>query len=255
MSQSKKTILGVFAHPDDESMGPGGTLAKYAAAGHAVKFISATDGGAGRLFEQRPADNTALREARRHETLVAAGILGVECLGFMGLEDGKLAGLNILDVELRIAEMIRREKPDVLVTFHASGISYHPDHRVIALALMGAFHGAAHAGWYADAAVEGVPPHAASKLYFFTLVRSQLDRVEWPREVYASLDNEVTTAIDTRGTADVRWRAIQAHETQKNGPPFEALYNAGIFDQESFVRIFPTPCPGDPLEDDLLAGL
>ena len=110
MSQTKKTILGVFAHPDDESMGPGGTLAKYAAEGHTVKFISATDGGAGRLYEERPADNKALRDARRQETIAAAGILGVECLGFLGWEDGKLAGLDILDVELRIAELIRRRK-------------------------------------------------------------------------------------------------------------------------------------------------
>ena len=42
----KRTILGIFAHPDDESMGPGATLAKYAAAGHRVAFTTATDGGA-----------------------------------------------------------------------------------------------------------------------------------------------------------------------------------------------------------------
>ena len=59
MNRTPKTILGVFAHPDDESMWPGGTLAKYAAAGHKVKFIAATDGGAGRLYQERPADNTS----------------------------------------------------------------------------------------------------------------------------------------------------------------------------------------------------
>ncbi len=255
MNRTPKTILGVFAHPDDESMGPGGTLARYAAAGHKVKFISATDGGAGRLYQERPSDNTSLRESRRQETVDAAGILGIECLGFMGWEDGKLSELDILDVEVKIAELIRKEKPDVLITFHASGISYHADHRVIALALMGAFYGAGRRGWYMDPVVESLPPHTPSKLYSFTLVRSQIERVEWPRVIYASPEDEITTVIDTSGTADVKWRAIQAHKTQQNGPPFETLYDAGVFDEESFVRIFPTPCPGDSVEEDLLSGL
>ena len=64
----KKAILGVFAHPDDESMGPGGAFAKYAAAGHRVAFVTATDGGAGRLYDTRPEDNSKLRNLRRAET-------------------------------------------------------------------------------------------------------------------------------------------------------------------------------------------
>ena len=120
---------------------------------------------------------------------------------------------------------------------------------------MGAFYGAGRKGWYTDPVVEGLSPHIPSKLYSFTLVRSQIERVEWPRVIYASPEDEVTTVIDTSGTADVKWRAIQAHKTQQNGPPFETLYDAGVFDEESFVRIFPTPCPGDPKEEDLLSGL
>jgi LmbE family N-acetylglucosaminyl deacetylase len=255
MNEGKKTILAVFAHPDDESMGPGGTLAKYAAAGHHVKFVTATDGGAGRYFEDRPDDNTVLREARRRETFAAAEVLGVDFLGFMGWEDGRLSEVDILDVETRIAGVIRREKPDVLMTFHGSGISYHPDHRIIALALMGAFHGAARGGWYADSNVESLPPHAPRKLYYFTLSRSLIESVDWPREIFASSDDEITTVIDTRETADTRWRAIQAHETQRNGPPFDTLYDAGVFEKEFFVRVFPSPGAEEPLEEDLLSGL
>jgi LmbE family N-acetylglucosaminyl deacetylase len=252
---SRKTILGVFAHPDDESMGPGATFAKYAAAGQRVAFVTATDGGAGRLFDKRPTDNTELRRIRRAETARAAEILGIEFLGFLGWHDGDLKNLNVLDIEIEIAKIIRREKPDVLITFHGSGISYHPDHRVLALALNGAFMGSARRLWYREGDVDSLPPHQPSKLYHYTIMKSALEGLDWPREVYASPDAEVTTRIDTKAWADTRWEAIRAHESQRDGPPFAIAYQARMFESEGFVRVFPSWRPGEPLETDLLAGL
>lgn len=255
MTASRKNILGIFAHPDDESMGPGGSLAKYAAAGHRVAFVTATDGGAGRLFVDRPADTAALREIRRSETAEAGHILGIEFLGFLGWDDGRLEHSSVLDLETAIAGIIRRETPDVIITFHGSGISHHPDHRVVALAVQGAFLGAARAGWYADAGVEALSPYRTAKLYYYTVRRAAIAKVGWPRTVYASPDDEITTVVDTRETADVRWRAIQAHESQRDGPPFERLYEAGVFAEECYVRVFPSWRTGDPVESDLLEGL
>jgi LmbE family N-acetylglucosaminyl deacetylase len=255
MTSPRKTILGVFAHPDDESMGTGATFAKYAAAGHRVCFITATDGGAGRLYKERPRDNRKLREMRRAETETAAKILGADFLGFLGWEDGRLADLNILDVEHEIVKMIRREKPDVIITFHGSGISYHPDHRVLALACKGAFLGSGKAAWYLDEEVARLAPHSPSKLYYYTALRSRVEQINWPRTTYTSPDSEVTTLIDTRDTADIKWKAIQAHETQRDGPPFKTMYDAGLFEVEGFVRVFPSWRPGDGQETDLLEGL
>ncbi|MBP2680469.1 MAG: N-acetylglucosaminyl deacetylase, LmbE family [Candidatus Krumholzibacteriota bacterium] len=253
MTEKPATILGVFSHPDDESMGPGGTLAKYAAEGHRVAFVTATDGGAGRLFDERPDDAGELRALRRRETLKAARILGIEFLGFLGWHDGRLTNTNVLEIETRFARIIRQERPDVVITFHGSGISYHADHRVVALALQGAFFGAGRRGWYRDEAVEALPPHATPRLYYYTLRRSFIDKVDWPRVVYASPDDEITTVIDTARYADARWSAIQAHESQKEGPPFAILYEAGMFAEECFVRVFPTWRAGDPLERALVA--
>ena len=157
-------------------MGPGGTFAKYAAAGHRVAFVTATDGGAGRLYENRPADNTELRRLRREETARAAEILGIEFLGFLGWHDKDLVNLNVLEIEIEIAKIIRREKPDVVVTFHGSGISYHPDHRVIALAVNGAFMGSGFAGWYREGDVDTLPPHHPSRLYHYTVIKSLMDK-------------------------------------------------------------------------------
>lgn len=255
MTSKKKTILGVFAHPDDESMGPGASLAKYAAAGHRVAFVTATDGGAGRLYKERPDDNTELRRLRREETIKAAEILGIEFLGIMDYDDQDLVNENILEIEHRIVKVIRNEKPHVLITFHASGISYHPDHRIMAMALQSALHGSARAGWYTDPDVEALPPHRASKLYHYTLIQSLLKDIDWPRTRYESPDDEITTIIDTRDTADVKWRAIQAHDTQRDGPPFKRLYEAGVFEKEGFVRVLPSWQPGQELETDLLGGI
>ncbi|MFN8177053.1 MAG: PIG-L family deacetylase [bacterium] len=255
---TRRTILGVFAHPDDESMGPGGTFAKYAAAGHRVAFVTATDGGAGRLFAERPTDDAGraeLKRTRRLETVEAARVLGIEHLGFLGWEDKGVAARNVLEVEDTIAAILRRERPDVVVTFHGSGISYHPDHRVITLALMGAFLGAGRREWYVDSAPAEAPPHAPQKLYVYTAVDRAIRRDRWPRRVYLSPDDEITTLVDTSAFADTKWAAILAHATQQNGPPFRMLYEEGAFAEECFVRIFPSPRPGEPRETDLLAGL
>ena len=254
-ASTRKTILGVFAHPDDESMGPGGTLATYAAAGHRVAFVTATDGGAGRLYKERPQDNTTLRETRRRETAEAARILGVEFLGFLDWQDGHLENMNVLGIEEEFARIIRREKPDVLITFHGSGISYHPDHRVVATALAGAFIGSPWPSWYRDAELAALEPYRPSKLYHYVPMRSMIGRVDWPREIYAACDDEISAVIDTRGVADTRWRAIQAHDSQRDGPPFKVMYDAGVFDKEAFVRVFPSWVPGDKVESDLLEGI
>jgi N-acetyl-1-D-myo-inositol-2-amino-2-deoxy-alpha-D-glucopyranoside deacetylase/mycothiol S-conjugate amidase len=254
----KRTILGVFAHPDDESMGPGATLAKYAAAGHRVAVVIATDGGAGRLYAERPADEAGrgeLRRTRRRETEAAARALGIELLGFLGWEDGRLRRRDILETEEQIAAILRRERPDVVLTFHPSGISYHPDHRVMTLATMGAFLGAGDAEWYRDGPAAELPPHRPARLYAMTLDRDAGYWKDFPRPTHRSPREAITAVIDTAATADVKWRAIEAHDSQRDGPPFRRLWEAGAFREEYFVRLFPAPSPGSPPETDLLAGL
>lgn len=238
-------------------MGPGGTFAKYAAAGHRVAVLTATEGGAGRLFRERPADEAGraeLRRVRREETLRSCRILGIQHLGFLGWEDGRLRERDALDAEELFAALIRREKPDVVVTFHGSGISHHPDHRFLTLAVDGAFRGAARAGWYGEGEVEELEPHRPARLYHYT-VPTSLPRESWPRRVFLSPDDEITARIDTTDFADLRWEAIQAHASQQYGPPFRVLYEAGVFASETFVRVDPGAAPAGRVETDLLAGL
>ncbi len=257
MTAAPRTILGVFAHPDDESMGPGATLAKYAREGHRVLFVTATEGGAGRLYDERastPEMRERLKAARRAETAAAAKVLGIEHLGFLGWEDQGLRSLDPLFVEETIARIVRRTKPDVMLTFHGSGISYHADHRVLTLATMGAFLGAGHANWYRDDELAALEPHAPRKLYTYVLDGAASYWKDWPRAIHTSAPGEVTATIDTSETADVKWDAIRAHDSQTGGPPFRPLYEAGAFRKECFVRIFPS-ARGAETETDLLAGI
>jgi mycothiol S-conjugate amidase len=238
-------------------MGPGATLAKYAAMGHRVAFVTATEGGAGRLFEARPMDEVGrerLKSIRRVETARAAEILGIEFLGFWGWEDGGLARRSVLEVEEKIAALLRRERPDVVISFHGSGISYHADHRIMTMASMAAFLGSGRKDWYRDGEPAGLPPHSPSKFYAYVPNAEMPYWEGWPRDIYRADSKEITTFIDTRETAAMKWQAIQAHDSQKNGPPFQLLYDAGAFEHEFFVRLLPSPRPGER-ETDLLEGL
>ena len=251
-------LLGVFAHPDDESMGPGGTLAKYADAGHDVAVVTATEGGAGRLYKERPKDDAGreeLKRVRREETAAACAVLGIRHLGFLGWEDGGLHQRDILQAEKVIAEIIRREKPDVVLTFHPSGISYHRDHRFMTHAAWGAVLGAAREGWYRDGAVNDHPPHAAARLYAWVPRRDAPYWADWPRDLYAATTDEITTFEDTSAYADRKWQAIEAHASQQDGPPFRDLYEAGAFVEECWVRLHPALPPGAPAEQGILDGL
>lgn len=255
---SRRTILCIFSHPDDESMGPGATLAKYAREGHRVLFVTATEGGAGRLHAVRaetPDQKRRLKEVRRSETEHAAQILGIEHLGYLGWEDREVRHVDFLLVEETIVGLIRQTRPDVLMTFHGSGISYHPDHRVMTHATVAAFWGAAHTDWYTDERLATLPPHRVQKLYAYVPWRDATYWKNWPRTVYRAAGDEITTVIDTADTADLKWAAVRAHDSQKDGPPFRELYEAGAFREEYFVRLFPTVFPGAPKETDLFEGL
>ena len=161
----------------------------------------------------------------------------------------------MLEAELEIVALIRRHRPDVVLTVHGAGISYHRDHRVLTLATMGAFLGSGEASWYREEPVAALSPHRPARLYGFTVDRSAPFRDDWPRAVYQSSPEEITTVIDPRDWADTKWRAIAAHDSQRDGPPFRALYDAGAFDEEHWVRIFPPGVPGGKKETGLLDGL
>lgn len=138
-------ILGVFAHPDDETFCAGGTLAKYAAAGAEVLVVSATRGQAGQIRDATVATRRTLGSVREHELRLACSQLGVRhvrCLDYM---DGTLDTLDAGVLAEEILGIICTFRPDIVITFEPSGAYGHPDHIAISAATTDAFR-RAHSG-------------------------------------------------------------------------------------------------------------
>jgi LmbE family N-acetylglucosaminyl deacetylase len=119
-----KPIVCVFAHPDDESLGPGGTIAKFAT-DREVYIICVTNGnGEG---------NAALGEQRKKELQNSAKILGVKEVIFLGYDDGSLNHNLYHELAEKIEQKIKELQPETLITFNINGVSGHLDHVAMAL--------------------------------------------------------------------------------------------------------------------------
>jgi LmbE family N-acetylglucosaminyl deacetylase len=121
---AQKRLSVVLAHPDDESFGLGGTLAKYAAQGVAIQLMLATRGEAG-IPGMDPRATGDLREV---EVRSACQVLGVQRLDFLGFPDGQLAAIPDEAGVGCLVEKLREHAPDIIITFGPDGISGHPDH-------------------------------------------------------------------------------------------------------------------------------
>src|SRR3954469_14917747 len=157
-------LMCVLAHPDDESLGTGGTLARYAAAGVATYLVTATRGGRGRFHEQESPGAEIVAKTRESELRAAAAELGISEVRFLDYPDGALEGVDAVEAIGRIAGHLRRVKPQVVVTFGPDGAYGHPDHIAISQLTMAAIVCAA------DPSAQGLPPasepHSVAKLYF-----------------------------------------------------------------------------------------
>ena len=125
----KDVIVVVLAHPDDESFGMGGTLARYAAQGAAVHLVLATRGEAG-IPGTDSSRAGALREA---EARAACAILGVRSLDFLGYLDGQLSQVDVESAVDRLTARLRLLRPEVVITYGLDGVSGHPDHIAVGL--------------------------------------------------------------------------------------------------------------------------
>src|ERR671932_2725290 len=129
MQPQPRSLLALFAHPDDEAFGSGGTLARYAAEGVAVALVCATRGEVGEIADPALATPETLGDVREAELRCAARALGVGELLFLGYRDSGMAGTPTNEdpralarapaeeVVARLVGIIRRLRPQVLVTF------------------------------------------------------------------------------------------------------------------------------------------
>jgi LmbE family N-acetylglucosaminyl deacetylase len=260
-------LLAILAHPDDESLGVGGTLARYAAEGVHTYLVTATRGEAGRFGDgtEHPGRD-ALAGIREAELLAAARELGVRDVEILGYDDGGLDRADAVEATDRIQRHIRRIRPHVIITFDPFGAYGHPDHVAISQLATGAAVAAAHGAGAAED-----PPHAAAKLYYNVMTRakwdvyqtvfkrlvSRVDGVE--REAFAWPDWNVTTWIDTAEHWPTVWRAVQHHTSQlaiyRGLAELSDEQHRVLWGSQLFCRAFSTVNGGRARETDLFAGL
>ena len=127
-----RALAAVFAHPDDETFATGGTLAKYADEGVRISLYCATDGDAGRSSGISVSSREELGRIRRAELRDACAILGIHAVEHGGHADG---ALNAADPDVVIGQIVaflRRERPQVVLTFGPEGApTGHRDHKAI----------------------------------------------------------------------------------------------------------------------------
>lgn len=262
-------LLAVFPHPDDESLGLGGTLAKYGAEGVETYLLCATRGERGWTGpEESNPGLEALGRIREEELRCAAQTLGLREVVFLDYLDGEVDQARPAEIMGKIATHLRRIRPQVVVTFPLDGNYGHPDHIALAQFTGGALLFSADAA-YQDSFNQ--PAWRVSKFYHMVDARLATQMLaeaigEISMEVDGVLRNQVsweewsiTTRIDARPYFDQVWQAILCHQSQLAGygplleVPRETLIK--FWGTGTFVRIFSLVNGGRTVEQDLFAGL
>lgn len=215
----QKRLLGLFAHPDDESRIVGGTLAKYASEGVEVTLVVATRGEAGSCGEPPLCSVDELPQVREAELRDACTVLGVSGLTILDYQDGTLPDIDQHELTGHFVAAIRTIRPHVIVTFGSEGRTLHPDHITIYETATSAYELAADPHAYPE---QGLDAFAVPNLYYTTLPNSLVESVNW--SFPGIPDEDVTVSLDITPWLDQKKQATnESHRTQAHDQPFANL--------------------------------
>lgn len=262
------TIVSFHAHPDDESIHVGGTLAKLSAAGHRVVLVFATRGEHGEVAEGFLDDDEALGKRREREVEQSAAILGAQRVEFLGYHDSGMMGtpendlpeafwqVPVDEAAARLAAILEEEEADVLTAYDSDGGYGHPDHIQV------------HRVGVRAAELAGT-----KRFFEATMNRDHLRRViqagveagQIPSDEVPELTEEssfgrpesvITTTVDVSAFVAAKRASMRVHASQISDDHFFVKMPddafAASFGQEWFIR---HGVPDGHRDDDLLAGL
>lgn len=287
-TQSQPRLLISFAHPDDETFGLGGAIAHYAARGVQVDLICATNGEAGDVAPEYMRGYDSVAEVRLAELACAAEKLGINQLFAFGYRDSGMMGtegnnhpdaLWQADDDVltgQVVEVIRRVRPQVVITFDPYGGYGHPDHIAMHRATLAAFHAAGDPARYPDQLAAGLAPYQPQKLYYNTIPLLMIRLAVFgarlkgqdPRrmgrnndlDMQAVLDAAlpVTTRLDVADQYDLWMEASACHASQdglNSGVPLPRAVTRRLFGRQAFFRAWPEVNGQASLERDLFEGV
>ncbi len=285
-------LLLVHAHPDDETIGTGATMAKYAAQGAHVTLVTCTLGEEGEVLVSNLGhlasdQHDALGDHRIDELAAACAALGVTDHRFLGgpgrWRDSGMMGTpqndrpdafwqaDLDEATRALVAVVREVRPQVVVTYDAKGGYGHPDHIQAHRVTVEAFDKAGQASY----APELGQPWRPTKLYYTAFPKSVLqagiDHLKATGDTnffgvdsaddlpFGNPDDEVTTEIDARDHLAAKVAAMRAHATQieVDGPFFALSDNVGqqAMGVEFFILVRGEPAASvDGRESDLFGG-
>ncbi len=268
------TLLLVHAHPDDEAITTGGVMLKARAGGHRVVLVTATRGEVGEIYNMDEASSRPrLGEIREKELEDAARILGVNRGEFLGYRDSGMAGTSdnqnpasfhqasIDEAAGKLIEVLREERPEVIVTYPEDGTYGHPDHIKA--------HHVTNAAL--DKMLRASESWTPKKLYYAAIPRSLMQAFmdALPEEakqqqqqstiqITGTPDELVTTAVDVSDFIDRKKEAFLAHTSQNDPNSWFATMQDQIFrvafGTEHYQLARGKPGMALP-EDDLFSGV
>jgi LmbE family N-acetylglucosaminyl deacetylase len=200
-------VLAVFAHPDDETYGPGGTLAKLAAEGAEVRLITLTRGESATMGDSPRYSPELLAEVRTRELECACRALGIAGHRTFDFPDKGLERVPREELAAPIAAALEEFRPHLAITFHPDGISGHNDHRTVSRLL------SELAGRASKDVPEGNLPFV-TKLAYYSIPDSLGARVDW-RRLFTVPDDTITHALDVAEQFEVKCSAAECHKTQR----------------------------------------
>ncbi|MCK6629651.1 MAG: PIG-L family deacetylase [Anaerolineae bacterium] len=269
----KLTLLALFAHPDDEAFGTGGTLSKYAHEGVEVHLAIATRGEAGVLANPAISLTQPLGMVREQELRRACACYGVKQLHLLGYIDGQTTIAPQAEAVYKVVELVRQVKPQVMLSFGPDGGYGHYDHLAVHRWATAAVQLAAEADCWPEAG----PPHQVAKFYHRAMPQEQLAHMQrMTGRAYVLMGGvpfpfighpleRITTVINVHDYVEHKLKGIRCHATQIDpaSPYLQETFDLEAFPwfwQETFILAHASqglfPAVGENgKENDLFAGL
>lgn len=266
---ARRVLVSFHAHPDDEALLCGGTLARVAQQGHRVVVVTATRGEAG--LTGAPLDGDALAERRDAELAAAARALGVARTVQLGYPDSGLHGeaggpgafcrVPVDDAAARLAAVLDQERADVLTVYDPAGGYGHPDHVAVHAVGVRAAELAGTPVVLAATVNRAVVARAVGILRRLPFAPAGLEPARWERAFTAPQD--LTHQVDVRPYVRAKQAALAAHGSQQTGGAgvrtvallsrLPGPLGRRVLGREWFVERGRSP--GGPLLDDVFATL
>jgi N-acetyl-1-D-myo-inositol-2-amino-2-deoxy-alpha-D-glucopyranoside deacetylase len=287
-----RRLLLVHAHPDDEVIGTGATMARYADEGVHVTLVTCTAGEEGEILvpelnHLRSEEEDRLAEVRIVELANSMTALGVDDHRFLGgvgrYRDSGMMGhpandkpgtfwhADVDEAAGHLVKVVREVRPQVLATYDENGGYGHPDHIMAHRVAMRAAELAADAAF----APEHGEPWEITKIYWTAVPKSVLQTgIDALREAgdtsgflavdsvddlpFGTPDEIVTTKVDGTAYTEQKRLAMRAYPTQiaLDGPFFALSNSIGVeFMAMEFYQLVKGPAVGDGMEKDLFEGI